>query len=320
LRKVCLFITQQYEVTVDFLLAALRAREVPCLRWNLDQFPSSSTLSYRAGDNSFNASILTDGRTLDLGDVASIWCRGLLPSGFPHGINEADEKFAKHECQRALNGLLSTLSALWVNHPECNRRANSKPAQLFAAQKIGFHIPPTLITNNPAEARAFITEPGDTIYKANSPLNVFGSGKMVFTSIVTDAALDKIDLIQLTPGIFQKLIPKAYEVRATVVGSRIFCAKIDSQADPETELDWRRKPFNIESTLITMPSAVEQKVLELMRLFDISYGAFDFIVTPDGRYVFLEVNPSGQYLWIEHITKLPITEAIVDLLSAGCRA
>jgi hypothetical protein len=47
------------------------------------------------------------------------------------------------------------------------------------------------------------------------------------------------------------------------------------------------------------------------------YGAFDFIVTPKGHYVFLEVNPAGQYMWVEAKTRLPITLALAEVLSNG---
>jgi glutathione synthase/RimK-type ligase-like ATP-grasp enzyme len=122
----------------------------------------------------------------------------------------------------------------------------------------------------------------------------------------------------VTPGICQQFVPKSYEVRATVVGSRIFSGKINSQASPETKIDWRHKPFDIEEEPIDLPPDVETKIHALMRAFGLIYGAFDFIITPEGRHVFLEVNPAGQYLWVEAKTKLPITAAIADVLGAAC--
>lgn len=47
------------------------------------------------------------------------------------------------------------------------------------------------------------------------------------------------------------------------------------------------------------------------------YGAIDMVVTPDERYVFIEINPNGQYLWVEQATGLPISDAICDLLING---
>ena len=111
-----------------------------------------------------------------------------------------------------------------------------------------------------------------------------------------------------------------YEVRATVVGSRIFAAKIDSQAAFATRTDWRRAPFEVQYEAISLPPEIETGIHDLMRYFDLVYGAFDFIVAPDGRHLFLEVNPAGQYMWIEYATGLKITEALADALGEPCSA
>jgi glutathione synthase/RimK-type ligase-like ATP-grasp enzyme len=177
-----------------------------------------------------------------------------------------------------------------------------------------------VITNDPQEVRSFLARAdGPVVYKAHSQTLNLEPGKALYTGIVSEQSLRQLDLIQTSPGIFQKYVPKAYEVRATVVGDRIFAVRIDSQANPETAIDWRRRPFDVDKP-IELPADIQAKTHALMRAFGLNYGAFDFIVTPDGRHVFLEVNPAGQYLWVEAETKLPITTALVDLLGRPCQA
>lgn len=320
MNKTCLLITERFEPTADLLIAELRRRKVPCVRWNLDQFPCASTLTYRASSGHFGAELLTDGRSLDLSVVGSLWCRGFRASGLPVGMPDSDEIFAQLEAQRALDALLTTTSkALWINHPQCHARANSKPAQLCVARKVGFNIPPTIITNDPEEIRRFVGETdGRIVYKAMSQSLDLDSGRALFTGLLGEPDLANVDLIRASPGIFQQFVPKAYEVRATVVGSRVFTGKIDSQASIETQVDWRHKPFDIEESPIELPPAIRGKIHALMQAFGLAYGAFDFIVTPEGDYVFLEVNPAGQYMWVEARTGLPITAALADILSAAC--
>src|SRR5260370_18048130 len=144
------------------------------------------------------------------------------------------------------------------------------------------------------------------------------SGKALFTGLLTERELATLDLIRISPGVFQKFVAKSYEGRATVVGSRIFSAKIDSQARVETKIDWRHRPFDIEEKPIELPPAIETKIYAFMQVFGLVYGAFDFIVTPEGHHVFLEVNPAGQYMWVEVQTGLPITAALAQELSEGC--
>jgi len=316
--KTCLLLTEQFEPTADLLVAEMRRRGVPCVRWNLDQFPINSTLTYRACSNIFRTEIVADGRQVDLNDVGSIWCRGIQALGFPPDLSAPDRKFAEAESERALGALCTVASVTWMNHPYCHVRANSKPTQLAIACKLGLDVPPTVITNDPAEARAFIAgTKGETIYKAHTQSLDTGPGKALFTSIVTEQALARLDLIQVTPGIFQSLVAKAFELRITVVGSRIFSAKIDSQSRQETRVDWRHRPFEADAAF-ELPHDIEAKLHVFMKELGLLYGAFDFIVTPEGRHVFLEVNPAGQYMWIESKLGLPITAAIVDALTCHC--
>ena len=318
--KTSLLITERFEPTADLLVAELRRREVPCVRWNLDQFPCGSALTYRACGDQFDAKIVTDGRTVHLDDVGSIWCRGFTPAGLPDNMEDKERRFAETEAGRALAALLTIGSVLWINNPERMRRANSKPAQLYAAQRIGFDIPATVITNDPDEVRAFAANSREKIiYKTLSQSLDLDPGEALFTALVTEKEIANLELIRSSPGIFQERVAKAYEVRSTVVGKRIFSARIESQAHAETRLDWRQLPFEVDDRPIDLPHDVEEKIHAFMAAFGLVYGAFDFIATPEGRHVFLEVNPSGQYMWVESKTGLKITAALVEALVEPCR-
>lgn len=315
-RGICLLITETFEPTADFLLAEMRARQLPCVRWNLDHFPARSELTYRAGDAGVSGEIVTDGRRVPLDQIGSIWCRGFRPLDLPQGLSDDEHEFLRIESQRALDALLTINDVLWINHPLNHTRANSKPAQLFLAQSIGLAIPDSLMTNDAAAVVEFIAASEQSvIYKPHSQTVNLVREQAIYTGVISERELANIDLIQSSPGIFQKLVPKAFEVRATVVGRKIFAGRIDSQAHEESRIDWRRRPFDINEEPISLPDDVCEKIFTMMNRFQITYGAFDFIVTPDGQYVFLEVNPAGQYLWIEAATKMPITAAIADLLA-----
>jgi glutathione synthase/RimK-type ligase-like ATP-grasp enzyme len=317
--KACLIITERFEPTADCLIAELRRRDVACLRWNLDSYPLESGITYRIDSNSFDGDLLCDGRSVDLASIGSVWCRGFRPSGFPTGLHEEDQKFVLDEAQRALDALMTTLAVPWVNHPQDHVRANSKAAQLFAAREIGLEIPRTIISNEPGHVRAFIDgSAGETIYKAHSQSLNLEPGKALYTGILTEREVERLDLIRVSPGVFQQYVPKAFEIRATVAGPKIFSGKIESQASGDTKVDWRRRPFDIEKEPAFLPPDVEAKIHALMHRFGLLYGALDFIVTPSGRYVFLEINPAGQYLWVESVTKMPITAAIADILAGPC--
>ncbi len=317
--KTCLLIADRYESTADLLVIEMRRRGMPCVRWNLDQYPFGSALTYRISADRCDTEILTDGRRVSLGDVGSIWCRAYGPLDFPADLNGADRKFAVIEAERALAGLLSRPDIVWVNHPHRHILANSKPAQLAIARQLGLAIAPTLVTNDPNEARAFIDQaPGPVVYKSFSQGLDLPDGQAQFTGIVTAAEYRRLDLIRATPGVFQHYVPKDYELRVTVVGERIFAGRINSQKHADSSVDWRHRPFDMEHEPYALPAEIGTSIHAFMQAFGLVYGAFDFIVTPEGRHVFLEINPGGQYMWVESTTGMPITAALADALTAPC--
>ena len=116
----------------------------------------------------------------------------------------------------------------------------------------------------------------------------------------------------------QKYIEKKLEFRVTVVGQDIFTCAIHSQDSERTKEDWRRYDFeNVKHESYDLPENVKSSLLRFMQLCHLTFGAIDMILTPEGDYVFLEVNPSGQYIWIENLAKLPISRSIAENLTRG---
>ncbi len=313
--KSILLITEQFDPNTDNLIQELLRRGIHYVRWNLDRYPQHSSLSYRATATGFEGVIETDGRVVPLDHIGSVWYRTYRASGFPGHLKSVQREFAEQEAEMALAALPLVTNWRWINHPRHHEEATRKPAQLFAAQQLGFAIPPTEISNDPDKILAFCDRCGpEIIYKALSQSTSLQQGKAIFTGLVTSHALSRLDLIRHSPGIFQKLIPKAYEVRLTVVADKLFAVKILSQEKEQTRIDWRRAPYDLKHEPVELPEDIRYLVAAYMTEFDLVYSCFDFIVTPEGKYVFLESNPGGQYLWIEYLTGLPITEAIVDAL------
>jgi glutathione synthase/RimK-type ligase-like ATP-grasp enzyme len=313
--KSILLITEQLDQNADNLIQELLHRGIPYVRWNLDRYPQESSLTYRATATGFEGAIETDGRVVPLDDIGSVWYRAYRASGFSTGLNSDQREFAEQEAEMALEALPLVTNWQWINDPRHHRQATWKPAQLFTARRLGFAIPPTVISNDPGKIRAFCDPSGPAIiYKALSQSTNLEPGKAIFTGVVTSQALSSLDLIRHTPGIFQELIPKAYEIRLTVVADRIFAVKILSQEKEQTRIDWRVAPYDLSYEPIDLPQDIRYLVAAFMTEFNLVYSCLDFIVTPEGKYVFLESNPGGQYLWIEYLTGLPITEALVDAL------
>jgi glutathione synthase/RimK-type ligase-like ATP-grasp enzyme len=144
-----------------------------------------------------------------------------------------------------------------------------------------------------------------------------GEEQVVFTTPLGARELEDLEGLDLCPMTFQEHVAKALELRVTVVGSQVMAASIDSQALPGARDDWRREGVTLINAWrpYTLPDLVQAQVLGMMEALGLNYGAFDFIVTPDGRHVFLEVNPAGEFMWLARRPGLPIVEALADVLT-----
>ncbi|MCG8395012.1 MAG: hypothetical protein MI745_18215, partial [Pseudomonadales bacterium] len=157
------------------------------------------------------------------------------------------------------------------------------------------------------------------IVKTLSSFAVYEQGeqKVMFTNTVSDADLEHLESLQYGPCTFQENVPKAFELRVTIIGDKVFAASIDSQQSAKTVTDWRRDGIGLiqDWQPYDLPIDIEQKLLRLMHRLRLNYGAADFVVTPDGRHVFLEVNPAGEFFWLEKFSPhFPLSAAIADRL------
>jgi glutathione synthase/RimK-type ligase-like ATP-grasp enzyme len=211
-------------------------------------------------------------------------------------------------------------SGFWVNDPRARDRAEQKPLQHAIAIESGFDTPDTLYSNDAAAVRRFVREHGGrAIFKNFHPV-AWSEGTKRWqpaTVVITEEHLDDEDLIALTPAIYQELVPKAYELRVTVIGHRVFAAKLHSQSSATGRLDWRRAGDAIVAEATALPPAIEAMCLDLVARLGLVFGCIDLIVTPDGRHVFLEINQMGQFLFVERWTGLPLLDAFAELLMQG---
>lgn len=177
------------------------------------------------------------------------------------------------------------------------------------------------MTQDPDCARAFYAKhDGAVLCKAISqsghvPEDKTRSSRQIYANVIAADAAEEFERVRFAPTLFQRYVEKDYELRVTVVGNAIFAAAIESQRSERSKIDWRR--YDTKNTPYypyRLPDEVEQAILNLMRQLGLEYGAIDLIRTTTGEYVFLEVNPGGQWGWVESLTGHPINEAIARWL------
>lgn len=285
---------------------------------DLSEFPQRARLSARyaccadCGGRGFMLELAD--RRIDLAEIGAVWWRRpQAPAISPQITRSGHRQFAVSEAHEALSGMWHSLDAFWVNDPARDQVAHRKAYQLSVAQDVGLTIPHTLITNDPGDARAFVDGRGyrNVIYKAFSAT----PEDWRETRLLREEELALLDNVRYAPVIFQEYVEADVDLRVTVVGDELFAAAIHSQ-ETEYKVDCRMDIASARIEAVALPQEVEERLQALMARLGLVYGAIDMRRTPDGRHVFLEINPAGQWLFIEQESGQPIAAALARLLHA----
>jgi hypothetical protein len=284
---------------------------------DLADFPQRLHMSLRYAESSRRFAFFSpDGDrsepAFDLAEFRSIWWRRPQQPVISDDIRDPTHQlFATNEAHEALAGLWYAVDAFWINEPARDQLAHRKVYQLRVAQDVGLRIPQTLITSDPEAAGEFIAERrGDpVVFKAFSAL----PDEWRETRLLGREELDLLSNVRYAPVIFQEYIDATYDLRVTVVGDRIFPAAIHSQ-ETSYKVDFRMDMANARVEPVELPKGVEKKLHALMGSLGLVYGAIDMRRTPSGEHVFLEINPAGQWLFVEQHTHQPIAAELARLL------
>jgi MvdD family ATP-grasp ribosomal peptide maturase len=306
--------------SISLVTQAIKAYGGKVFRFDTDRFPTEVQLDVYYGDSE-RVILTADDQTLDLSEVISVWYRRIsIGSKIPLTMNKQLREASIQESRVTIQGMIASIKGLHLDPQPNLRRAENKQLQLQIARELGLDTPRTLTTNNPLAVKQFAKEcPQGIITKMLSSFAIYdqqGQEHVVFTNPVSSEDLEHLDGLRFCPMTFQENVPKALELRTTIVGRKIFTAAVDSQALNQARYDWRKRGIALLDAWepYNLPEDVEEKLLKLMNNFGLNYGAIDIILTPDNRYVFLEINPVGEFFWLELCPGLPISQAIAQVL------
>ncbi len=205
-----------------------------------------------------------------------------------------------------------------MSPPEAIWRAERKPYQLAVAARLGLLHPRTVVTNEEEVARQF-AQVQQVVVKAvhSGYIEEPEANRAIFTSDLNPRHLEDLSGLTLAPVTFQQKIEKISDIRVTVVGGEVFAAEILSQSRESSKVDWRATDDpNLEHRRHELPPTIAQDCRRLVDCLGLNFGAIDFALEADGTYVFLEINPNGEWLWLEHQLGQPIANRIAEWLSS----
>lgn len=325
MKKKVLIITHTNEDNdcVETVTRSLDKLGAEVVRLNVDRYPTEYLLASQYKNGRWEV-LLDNGNDLYcLNDFAAIWNRRLLNFGACLNKEVSNEyiKGCYTESRKTFWGMLTHLESdvFFMNGINILDIASNKEAQLRVASDLAIQVPQTCITNNPRIAKEFIESyPNGVVSKLQHNFKTYEDGEegTVFTNEVTDKDLERLESLRYCPMQFQEKIEKKLELRIIIVGNKCYSFALDSQSHEEGKVDWRK----VGAKTLTdwkwceIPRELEEKLIQYQQYFYMNYGAADFILTPEGEYVFLEVNPGGEFFWLDRILNFEISDQIAKVL------
>lgn len=319
-----LIVTSESDIHADVVINELQKTQINPIRLNSDSFIRNSTYFYewQSSAVNFKRFLSFEDSLKESENIGVIWWR--KPDKYVV-FPEVTDDWAIKYCQEETESLIYSLCGLypqakWVNNYYNLRLPSHRINQIPVAKKIGLAIPPTLVTNSYKAIYDFLSKQGSCIIKPMRYSGFLHDGKQYgcYTRSIDLETIEEFkDSIRLAPVFLQKRIAKKAEYRVTLIGKHHFVCRIDAQhtKDSDIALDWRvTEPEKLIHAPDKLPVEYISKLYKMLDEFGLNFGAFDIIRDDDNTLYFIELNPNGQWYWIEILTGMPMVKAMIELI------
>ena len=287
---------------------ALVERGVACSIIGADSLATTGRIAWSASGDVVPTIRDLEGHDVAVDQLDVLWWRRL--SGEPRlpevVMDEAARDLIINDCRAAMLGLfLTDFRGVWISHPEATRQAGNKLLQLRAAIRAGLRVPRTLVSQDLEKIQSFCESLSyEVIVKA-----VAGAPKApTLTGRVTEELLSDEQAVTMSPAIYQELVPGTRHLRVCCFGDEVHTALLETQL-----LDWRY-PLDAEISPYVLDEEVASRVRQVIKDLGLRMGIVDMKLPSDGDAVWLEVNPQGQFLFLEGTCGMPLIDSFSRFL------
>lgn len=313
-----LIITNTSDATATFLESALRASNVPFVRCDTDTVVSQSQFRYRLGE----PAVKLDGVWREPGVFTHVWYRRPERLKDARFDGSSEGRYALDEWSEALEGFFSHIpEERWMNHPSSNARASHKLEQLTTAVAFGLSVPDTLVTQDATLLRDFFAQhQGRLVVKPMAGGYVEreeGLDSLIYTNPVLAEHLEGLDDLVTCPTLFQQFIEKRCDVRITIIDGDVHPVALfakDNEGDQRCDVR-RNNMSDVTYSPVALPPHIESALLSLVAHYRLRFAAIDMAVSIRDEWVFFEVNPNGQWAWLDLAAQQNIASSFVRSFS-----
>jgi glutathione synthase/RimK-type ligase-like ATP-grasp enzyme len=301
-------ITNSRDKTVDHLISVLdKEKRKNIFRLNTDLFINDYNVMYsNTGDeSSLWLKDKNNKKKITQNDITGVWYRRpVLPTV---DIEDENEQFSKQlsiEARLQIEYIIKTINSVkWLSYPDNIRIAEDKILQIKMARKVGFNIPDTIITNDKKSVEEFYSKHSDICVKPiySGQFTTDNGLRMFYNTKLNNETIKKLlENVHNFPILLQEYIYKANEYRVTIVNNRVFPVRIIQKNNKNTEYDWRiGNCQEVDFEKIDIPNRISDKIISLLQEFNIKFSSIDLIQGNDNEYYFLDLNPNGQWAWLD---------------------
>jgi hypothetical protein len=313
--RTVLILSEHEDPEAAYVADALTTRSTPLIWFDTASFPSRATVTAQLGPSGWHGEINSPDGTVHLDDIAAVYYRQPQPFTFSPTLSQPEQRFATVEARFGFGGLFMSLAVRWVSHPARVADAEYRPLQMATAARCGFTTPASVLTNHPATGRAFAAAESGAVYKAtmHKLISEADDLKLIYTTPTDPASMG--ERIATTLHLFQANVPKTHDVRVIATGAGHLHAIAIHTADPGARQDFRTRYDTLTYEPTDVPADVARACHAYLDALGLLLGVFDFSVTGDGTWWFLECGPASQWAWLQDMTGAPIADAIADTLT-----
>lgn len=312
-----LVLTNSADATTDFLIPKLEVSRAKFIRLNSDKLVTDCRVAVSGG----RTVLVINGAMIEPGDVTSIWYRRPHPIELSEKGNAERKAHAESEWAEAIEGFLAQVPRhFWVNHPADNALASHKVEQLSRATAYGLRVPDTLVTQSVQELQQFYVAHGSKLVckpLASGVIDDAAGYHVIYSSAVRETDLEQAGLLSRCPTLFQERINKRFDVRITYVDGTLVAVGLLAKTDNgQQRLDVRRNNMaDVVHGRVDIPVSVHDGLCKYVASYGLRFAAIDMAVDLEGNWVFFEVNPNGQWAWLDQSGASDIGSLMVAALS-----
>jgi glutathione synthase/RimK-type ligase-like ATP-grasp enzyme len=282
-----------------------------CHILELDRIAQRAALTYGISYETTDRMLDSEEKEISVGDASVLWLRRVpskqhlqwpIEDSFQSQIIDSD-------CRGAAMGLLKThFRGHWISPVDATIRASDKIWQLSVANECGFRVPRTLVTQSAKEVQMFFDSYGPLVVKTV----VGASGPMLQTIRIDDPTAFSADEYQAAPAIYQEYISGSRHLRLACFGDRSYAGFIDTP-----DVDWRGN-LDVSLSRWDINESLHTSVRAVLDALGLAMGIVDIKLTADDEPVWLEVNPQGQFAFLDGLAGTNLVKTFAEYLIQSC--